>query len=225
MQPLNPSYQTTNPLASGKSSLILALLRLLDLKSGIILINNINISTLPRQTIRSRLVAIPQEPLKLSSTLRSYLSPPTTTTTSSSPSDQEITTALTKVNLWSTILARGGLDNPMDDLPLSQGQHQLLSLAHALLRKRAGASGGGILLLDEPTSAVDAGTETHMQALVRNEFKGYTVIAVAHRLQTIVRYDQVVVMDRGRVVEVGEPGVLLGKEGGAFRGLLQNKGH
>lgn len=81
-----------------------------------------------------------------------------------------------------------------------------------------------ILVLDEVTSSLDAETEDMVKTVVENEFKEVTVIAVSHRLEFIKAFDRVVVLDKGRIVEVGEPGELMGRAGGRFRGLVELQG-
>ena len=97
-----------------------------------------------------------------------------------------------------------------------------MSVGRALLRRRIrarnieltnSASEGGILLLDEVSSSVDPETEHLIQEIIRAEFEDYTVIAVSHRLDMIMDFDKVVVMDLGEVVEVGSPAVLAGEAG------------
>jgi ABC-type multidrug transport system fused ATPase/permease subunit len=111
---------------------------------------------------------------------------------------------------------------------LSAGQRQLLSLGRAMLRRgvRAKSSnGGGILLLDEVSSSVDHETERVMQEIVRVNFKDYTVISVCHRLDMIMDFDRVVVMDMGEVVEVGEPRMLKVLPGSRFADLVRAGGN
>jgi ABC-type multidrug transport system fused ATPase/permease subunit len=112
------------------------------------------------------------------------------------------------------------LDVKMKSLPLSQGQQQLFSLARALLMR---TSRGRLVLLDEATSNVDGETDKLMQTLIRNEFNDHTVITVAHRLETILDSDVVLVLDGGKLVEVGPPSELANKEGGMFRSLIHGK--
>ena len=107
---------------------------------------------------------------------------------------------------------------------LSKGQQQLLALARLLLKKQSGEGGGKILLLDEATSNVDRETDRVLQRVIGEEFRGWTVLAVAHRVGTVVDADVVVVMEGGRVVEVGMPEELMRKEGGWFAGLLKASG-
>ena len=89
----------------------------------------------------------------------------------------------------------------------SVGQKQLLCLARALLKKNK------FLVLDEATSNVDMQTDNFIQNCIKSKFKDTTVITIAHRLNTIADYDQVIVMDRGRIVERGSPWQLIQKEG------------
>ena len=99
---------------------------------------------------------------------------------------------------------RGGLDTEMMSNPLSQGQGQIFCLARAMVRvgnRKGGESGKGILVLDEATSNVDAETDRLMQRLIREEFGGYTVITVAHRLDTIRDSDWIAVLNEGRLIE------------------------
>jgi ATP-binding cassette subfamily C (CFTR/MRP) protein 1 len=119
--------------------------------------------------------------------------------------DATIIESLSKVQLWEAINSRGGLDVQMQTQPLSHGQQQLFCLARALMKKSK------ILVLDEATSNVDGETDQLMQKIIRSEFKDHTIITVAHRLDTIVDSDLVAVLDRGRLMEVGPPEVLLEK--------------
>ncbi|MCJ1433570.1 hypothetical protein MMC27_002933 [Xylographa pallens] len=103
----------------------------------------------------------------------------------------------------------------MAGIALSRGQQQLLSLATAMLRKK---DSGGLLVLDEATGSVDAETDALMQRLLREECRTYTVVAVAHRLETIVDADAIVVMEEGAVMEFDAPGRLLERRS-RFRAL------
>ncbi len=187
---------------SGKSSLLSVLLRILDNSSGTITINDLDVSIIPREIIRSRIIAIPQEPFILSGSVR-LNSDPTGLAT-----DNLIIAALTKVGLWTILESRGGLDAEMTANPLSQGQQQIFCLARAMLRK-----GSKILVLDEATSNVDAETDGVVQRLIREAFAGWTIITVAHRLDTILDSDRIIVLDQGTVVESGSPEDLLARKG------------
>ncbi|CCD53931.1 similar to ABC transporter [Botrytis cinerea T4] len=201
---------------SGKSSLTLALFRMLELKTGDILIDNISISTLRRESVRCSFITIPQEPYFLSGTVGFNADP------FHSLDSQAIQTALVRVGLWDIICNNGGLEVPMNATPLSQGQQQLFCIARALIRKVAlGNKDHGILVLDEVTSNVDSASEEIMLRILDEDFKGWTVLAVAHRLGTIRSYDRVLVLDKGSVVEDGAPEDLIRKEGGLFKELWE----
>lgn len=192
---------------SGKSSLLSTLVRLLDMDSGTIIIDGLDLRTLPREIIRTRMIAIPQDTFILSETVRINADP------GGLVSDALIIAALTKVGLWSVIEPRGGLDENMKKQPLSVGQQQLFCLARAMLRKSR------ILILDEATSNVDRETDQLMQRIIREEFAGHTIITVAHRLDTILDSDVVAVLDAGALVEFGNPKELLAQETSAFKSL------
>ncbi|RJE27116.1 ABC transporter transmembrane region [Aspergillus sclerotialis] len=184
---------------SGKSSLLLSLLRLLSIDSGTITIDGYDLQTLPRELLRSRLIAIPQEPCFLSESIRINADP------SGKSSDEAIINACKTTQIWDAIEKRGGLDAHMNEKPLSQGEKQLFCLARAILRS------GKILILDEATSNVDAETDRLMQRIIREKFQDYTIITVAHRLDTIMDSDMVAVLDKGRLVEYAPPLDLLNR--------------
>ncbi|KAF7853664.1 hypothetical protein EAF04_010655 [Stromatinia cepivora] len=187
---------------SGKSSLILALFRMLDLNSGAIFVDSQDISKIPRTEIRSKLNALPQEPFFFSgSSVRMNLDPFETS------DDVSILDALEKVELRARILNQlGGLDGEMNPELLSHGQKQLFSLVRVMLRD------SNIVVLDEATSSVDHETDEKIQRVIRDAFAGKTIIAVAHRLDTILDFDKIAVMDQGMLVEFDKPEVLLERE-------------
>lgn len=131
--------------------------------------------------------------------------------------DVSLVAALLRVGLHDLC---DSLDTEIMTSTLSAGQQQLLALARVLLKKESTGKAGGILLLDEATSNVDHEAEAVLQRVVKEEFAGYTVLAVAHRWETILDADVVVVMDAGRIVEVGPPKDLLVREGGWFATLV-----
>jgi ATP-binding cassette, subfamily C (CFTR/MRP), member 1 len=245
---------------SGKSSLLLSLLRLIEVESGSVKIDDLDLVSLPRNAIRSKLITVPQDPmLVMSDTVRQNLD-----IADSDASDEDIIAALEKVKLWSVLQARsanteaqdredrelaaamGGassssaaapaaadpdaktpepsastnLNATMKSVPLSQGQQQLFSLARAMLMR---PTRGKVVLLDEATSSVDSETDKLMQALIREEFKEHTIITVAHRLDTIMDSDIVLVLEAGKLVEAGPPGELVEREGGKFKELYGRK--
>ncbi|KAK2675775.1 AAA ATPase domain [Fusarium oxysporum f. sp. vasinfectum] len=187
---------------SGKSSIFLALLKLLDSTSGSIIIDGISLSSVPRETIRSRLITLTQDQFVLPGTVRHNVDP------LGIYSDVEIKEALRLVELYDSIERHGGLDASFDQDTLSHGQKQLFFLARTVLRK----NDGRIVLLDEATSSVDQKTEETIKAVIESEFKDHTVVFITHRLDTIIDFDRVIVMDKGCVVELGEPKSLLASD-------------
>ncbi|GKZ25115.1 hypothetical protein AbraIFM66951_001571 [Aspergillus brasiliensis] len=208
---------------SGKSSLIALLLKLLDPlpeTAANATIDGIPLHRINRPTLRQRIIAVPQEAVFLpdGSTVQANLDP------SSVSTPEECQAILTTVGLWKFVQERGGLNAGMSAGTFSGGQRQLLSLGRALLRRRIRSQKGsnhGILLLDEVSSSVDHETERVMQDIIRTEFKHYTVIAVSHRLDMIMDFDQVVVMDTGEIVEIGNPAELAVQPGSRFGDLVR----
>ncbi|KAF7714218.1 Uncharacterized protein PECH_000287 [Penicillium ucsense] len=196
---------------SGKSSLISALFGMIDLQSGRITIDGVSLDSVSRQEVRSRLIAIPQDPLMLPGTVRFNATP------DEAVADAMITQALEKVGLWDHVQKRGGLNIDIDTLALSHGQQQLFCLSRAMLRS------GQIVVLDEATSNVDWATDQIMQQVIREEFAEKTIITVAHRLRTIIDSDLVVVMGDGCILETGHPAELLATDS-QFRELCNAQG-
>jgi len=196
---------------SGKSSLITTLFRMLELQTpeSSIIIDGIDITTISRQRVRVALNAIPQEPYFLKGSIRFNADP------RSLQSDAAIISAIRKVELWDLIHAKGGLDADLDAEFFSHGQRQLFCLARALLRKSK------ILILDEATSSVDVATDALMQRVIREEFRECTILAVAHRLNTILDFDRIAVLGGGELKEFDRPEVLLGRRS-MFRELYES---
>ncbi|KAJ3485575.1 hypothetical protein NLG97_g6785 [Lecanicillium saksenae] len=198
---------------AGKSSLTLALLRLLEPRSGRVLIDGVDISTLQVAELRSRIAFIPQDPTLFSGTIHSNLDYFHKTPI------REVKNALRSVGL----LAEDGdessglfnLDSRVSagGANLSQGQRQLLCFARILIRNPK------IIVLDEATSAVDNNTDSMMQDVIRTHFTG-TLIVVAHRLRTIASFDKILVVSNGSIAEQGAPRDLMHAKG-AFFELVQ----
>ncbi|WZH49980.1 putative ABC multidrug transporter [Fusarium acuminatum] len=214
---------------SGKSSLIALLLKLLDPlteNGGEAVIDGTPLHRIDRPTLRQRILAVPQEAVFLpdGTTFKLNLDPLNVS------SDEECESVLVKVGLWQYVQEVGGLDAGMNSETLSAGERQLMSLGRVLLRRRIrarqlGLTGqnrdSGILLLDEVSSSVDHETERVMQEIIRAEFENYTIIAVSHRLDMIMDFDRVVVMDTGEIVEVGVPTKLAEEPGSRFGELVK----
>ncbi|THY55073.1 putative multidrug resistance protein [Aureobasidium pullulans] len=179
---------------SGKSTLMLCLLRMLDPEAGSsISIDGIYVQTLSRQSVRSAITYVSQEPTFIMDSVRINLDPLGTA------SDDALIQALEKAGLWDIVQAVGGLDmTPMPMLPLSPGQKQLFVLARALVHPKR------IVLLDEPTAAVDEVTAARLKELMRVEFADSTVVNIAHRLESISEYDKVLILSKGSMVAFGK---------------------
>ncbi|OAQ99177.1 hypothetical protein LLEC1_01741 [Akanthomyces lecanii] len=205
---------------SGKSSLLLTLFRLLDLESGSITIDNIDITDVAHNVLRPRLISVPQEPMLLPGTLRSNLVRKSSEGESVDELlDEKLINHLKTVELWDIVKEQGGLGGDIADLKLSQGQKQLVCMARALASKDESS----ILILDEAMSTVDKQTEELMVKILEDHFAEHTIISVVHRLNTVERFDTVLLLDAGEVVEAGSPEQLLAKENGRFRALWHGK--
>lgn len=194
---------------SGKSSFVALLLHILEIKEGSIMIDDVDLSAMPRNILRERLNVIPQDPIFIKGTIRQNLNP-----LDLAINDAEAENVLRRVGLWSIVTDAGGLDTEMDaEELLSHGQRQLFCLARAMLRSSK------ILIIDEATASVDLQTDNIMQEITNEHFAGCTIIAVAHRLQTIREYDRIAVFEEGRVVEFDSPDRLLADGESKFRAL------
>ncbi|RFN51788.1 ABC transporter, transmembrane domain, type 1 [Fusarium flagelliforme] len=195
---------------SGKSSIVSALLRLINTSAGTIWIDGVDISTIPRNELRRRLITLPQEPFLAHGTVRSNLDP------SGAHTDEELVTTLTKFRLWNASRLPDGLSTELTDASFSHGQRQLFCLAQATLR-----TDSRILIMDESTSYVDQETDELMQHLLREALPHCTTISIAHKIQTILDHDLVAVIDNGSVVELDSPAALLSREDCIFSELCR----
>ncbi|KAJ3497319.1 hypothetical protein NLG97_g1989 [Lecanicillium saksenae] len=204
---------------SGKSSLLLALFRMLDLESGSISIDGIDISAIPQTLLRSRMISVPQQPILLPGTLRFNLLPERDPTQITDADDEALVICLQAVGLWEELDNQGGLNSQVSDLQLSHGQKQLLCLARALAKKDTSS----ILILDEAMSSVDKQNEELMVKVIEEHFSQHTIISVVHRLNTVSNFDQILLLDRGAIAEFGSPTALLAKENGRFKALWEGR--
>jgi len=201
---------------AGKSSLTVALFRLVEIESGQILLDGIDLATLGLSDVRGRpkgLAIIPQDPVLMRGTMREVLDP------FGSSTDEEIMEALSCVRLADGV-NMDILDAPVEEGGdnFSVGERQLLCLARAMLSKPK------LLVLDEATASVDSETDAFVQRMLQTRFENTTLLTVAHRLNTIMNYDQVLVMSDGKAAEFGPPGKLLENEKGVFSELVRNTG-
>ncbi|KAI9000570.1 P-loop containing nucleoside triphosphate hydrolase protein [Trametes punicea] len=215
---------------AGKSSIMTALYRLVELSSGSIVIDGVDISTIGLKDLRDGLAIIPQDPLLFSGTLRSNLDP------FGYHDDARLWDALKRAYLVEdrkehsidqvpgdeegkegtrSPVNRFTLDSPIEDegSNLSIGQRSLVSLARALVK------GSKILILDEATASVDYETDRKIQDTIASEFADRTILCIAHRLRTIIGYDRICVLDAGQIAEFDTPANLYERPGGIFRSM------
>ncbi|XP_071120825.1 multidrug resistance-associated protein 1-like isoform X2 [Mytilus edulis] len=200
---------------AGKSSLTLALFRLIEPASGRIIVDEENLYIMGLHDCRSKLTILPQDPVLFSGSLRMNLDP---------------MNEYKETDLWKA-LEHAHLKDFVQNLPqkleydcgegglnLSVGQRQLICLARSLLRKTK------ILVLDEATAAVDMETDDLIQQTIKQEFADCTVITIAHRLNTVMDYDRIMVLDKGEIMEFDSPNELLKNTDGLFYQLAKDAG-
>jgi ABC-type multidrug transport system fused ATPase/permease subunit len=196
---------------AGKSTIAAALLRLRDLCSGAITLDGLDLARMGLADVRRGVCAIPQEPLLLTGSLRANLDP------SGALADAEVWDALRAVRMAQPVAAlAGGLDAPVADAGtnFSVGERQLLCFARALLRRPR------VLLLDEATASCDEVSDAAIQLALRASFADVTVMAIAHRLLTVVDYDKILVVASGAAAECDSPATLLEQPQGALTALV-----
>ena len=200
---------------AGKSSLVSALFRMPQ-PTGQVIIDDVDIAKINIQSARRAMSVITQNPILFTGSLRMNLDP------FQEYSDQE---------LWDA-LEEASLKNMVEKLPkqlseeikecganFSVGERQLLCLARALLKRSK------IIIMDEATANVDYKTDQLIQETIHTKSKHCTVITIAHRLNTIIDYDRVVVLENGQVVEYDKPEILLENKGGQFSRLYRHGGY
>uniref|UniRef100_A0A7N6FJR0 ATP-binding cassette sub-family C member 5 n=1 Tax=Anabas testudineus TaxID=64144 RepID=A0A7N6FJR0_ANATE len=193
---------------SGKSSLAVALFRLVELTGGSVIIDGINIAQIGLDDLRSKLAIIPQEPVLFIGTVRTNLDP------WDQYSDSEIWEALEKTHIKDMVsqlphsIHSEVTENGEN---FSVGERQLLCVARALLRNSK------ILILDEATAAIDTETDRLIQETIRSAFGSCTTFIIAHRLNTVMSCNRVMVLDNGQILEFDSPAALLADENSRFR--------
>ena len=200
---------------SGKSSLVLALLRIVEPQSGRVLLDGVDVAHIGLARLRNAFAVIPQDPFVFAGSLRANLDP------FAEHADDALWAALDRVGLKTLVQADAKkLELPVLDAGanFSLGQRQLLCMARALLRDAR------CLVLDEATASVDYDTDTLIQKTVREAFKHVTVLTIAHRLISVMDSDRVLVLDAGEVAEFGAPSQLLQRPAGAFSALVNQTG-
>ena len=201
---------------AGKSSLTMALFRINEICAGKITIDGVDISKLGLRTLRSRLSIITQAPVLFKGTLRTYLDPFDQYT------DDQLWSSLRKVGMADDVSnLEGKLDAALEanGENFSVGERQLLCMARALL------SSARVVIMDEATASIDQKTDEMLQRVIRTEFVNSTVITIAHRLDTVLDADRIMVLDAGRIVELDSPKALVAKGRGHFFDLAKEGGY
>lgn len=207
-----PSHTKTGVVGrtgAGKSTLTLALLRMVPTDSGQFFIDGIDINLVRLERLRAALTIVPQDPALFKGTVRSNLDMHGTLP------DAELLATLRRVQLNDMTLEHDVADTGSN---LSVGERQLLCLARALLRDTK------ILIMDEATANVDSVSDAHIQHVIRHELHSKTVVTIAHRLRTIIFYDNVMVLDKGSIKEFAPPPMLLADEDSTFYSMCAATG-
>ena len=197
---------------AGKSTLCLALCRIVEAASGQIFIDGVDISKISLQNLREKIAIIPQDPTLFEGTLRFNLDP------ENKSSDPELIELLKLASLENLIDRNiEGLYQQIDAKGdnLSSGEKQLICICRAILRRNK------IVLMDEATANIDIKTEETIQKLINERFRDATVITIAHRLNTIINSDKVLVLDKGKVAEFDTPKILMEDSSTIFYSFIQ----
>ncbi|KAJ2511463.1 hypothetical protein H4217_007368 [Coemansia sp. RSA 1939] len=233
---------------AGKSTMSLALTRFVEATEGRIVLDGVDISKIGLEDLRRNITIIPQDPVLFNGTIRYNIDP------FEEYPDEIIWDALNRVHMIceqtshvasaSTSIVgiansenaggtagelplerMAGVFSSLDDKieqnghSLSAGQRQLVAMARALVRRSK------LIIMDEATASVDFDTDERLQRTIRGyEFANSTILCIAHRLRTVIDYDRVLVLDKGKVAEFDTPKKLLKKKGGIFRGMCEETG-
>ncbi|KAJ3333987.1 Multidrug resistance-associated protein 1, partial [Blyttiomyces sp. JEL0837] len=201
---------------SGKSSLMQALFRMVTIEGGSIIIDGIDISTIPLKSLRSRLAIIPQDPVLFSGTVRENLDP------TNIYNDSEIWAVLERCSMKEAVSSmEGKLEAELveNGENISVGQRQLMCLARAVLQKPK------VIILDECTASVDMETDAIIQNTIRNEFADATTLTIAHRLNTIITSDKILYLSHGVTEEFDSPyNLLIERPDSSFAKLVAEAG-
>ncbi|KAL3874278.1 hypothetical protein ACJMK2_037317 [Sinanodonta woodiana] len=198
---------------SGKSSLFLVLFRMVEVHRGNVCIDGIDLHHLDLKDIRSRLAIIPQDPFLFSGTVRENLDP------KGLYNDSALWEVLERCHLKVVVERLGGMDVDVGERGrhFSVGQRQLICLARALLTKAK------VICIDEATASVDLETDVLIQQTIHTEFAESTVLTIAHRINTIMDSDRILVMENGAVAELAPPKTLLQRPDSLFYKLVHGK--
>ncbi|KAM3454998.1 hypothetical protein NHJ6243_008687 [Beauveria neobassiana] len=180
---------------SGKSTLLLSFMGMMRMPKGRIIVDGVDTSTINMSQLRQRFSVISQDSFVDSSTFRQELDPELQF------SDDAIVTSLKECEIWDKIRESGGLGAKRIDTNMSNGEVQLLSIARLVLGD--GGKPGGLIVLDEATSSLDAETEAKVEEVMARLLKGKSTLSVLHRVEAAAKYDKIAVMDQGKLVDFG----------------------
>lgn len=195
---------------AGKSSLLLALFRFVEPAGGSISIDGVDITSIGTARLRQALTIIPQDPVLFTGNVRRNLDP------FQEHDDEKLWQALERVYLRDVVQQKGGLEAPVAEggENFSVGQRQLFCMARALLRSAP------VLVADEATANVDAETDTLIQKTIREAFSDKTMFTIAHRINTVIDSDKILVLDKGEVAEFDTPKALLANPKSVFYSMV-----
>lgn len=200
---------------AGKSSIMMALFRLVEPSKGTMEIDGVDICKMGLFDLRTHLAIIPQDPVLFSGTIRTNLDP------FEKRSDAELWEVLERSDLKTYVQScEGGLDSQVSEFGenLSVGQRQLLCLARAMLTHAR------VIIMDEATASVDVATDVMLQKAIRVDFADSTVLTIAHRLNTVIDYSRVLVLDHGEIKEFDTPANLLARPDSVFASMVDETG-
>lgn len=195
---------------SGKSSLLATLLGFLEY-SGTVTIDGVEVAAVKPDELRSRIITISQEPVELDGTIRDNMLPYDKSwgrvekkldekdSEEAERRDQIIRETMVRLRLWDQVASKGGVDASLEEASYSHGELQLLCIARAVVKRRL--SGSMLVLVDEATASVDSWRDGIVREMMRDYFRGCTIIVVAHRTETIADSNRTIHMSGGRIVE------------------------
>jgi ATP-binding cassette, subfamily C (CFTR/MRP), member 1 len=196
---------------SGKSTMMLGLLRILEASGGSIEIDGMDISKLSLEELRSNVNIILQDHFMFSGTVRENIDP------TGSHTDEQVIEALKLTGIWTQFADKEGVNSEVAEggENLSSGEKQLLNISRSLLSPKR------IVLIDEATASIDIETDVLIQKVIKRQFADKTVLTIAHRINTVVESDRILVLNKGQIAEFDSPENLLQRENSLFAKLYK----